>query len=139
MNSQAILENLSNSGFRISRVRKNLIEYLANCQKPHSVSELLSSFQHKIPTLNKTSLYRELTFLKGQGIVQEIEFGEGKKRYEINSLHHHHIVCLKCDSIEDVAIGSDLSKHEKQIVQGRGFQIKFHTLEFFGECRTCQL
>ena len=138
MTSQGILSDLSTSGFRISKVRKNLVEYLSICQKPHSVPELLNSFKQNLPTLNKTSLYRELSFLKDQGIVQEIEFGEGKKRYEINPSHHHHIVCLKCDSIEDVAFDQDLSKHEARIEKELKFKIKAHALEFFGICQTCQ-
>lgn len=138
MNSQNILSDLSSSGFRISKVRKNVVQYLADCQKPHSVPELLQTFKSDLPTLNKTSLYRELTFLKDQGIVQEIEFGEGKKRYEINPSHHHHIVCLKCDSIEDVTFDQDVSKHEKRIEQEMNFKIKAHSLEFFGICKSCQ-
>lgn len=138
MNASQILSHLASSGFRISKVRKNVIEYLSNCQKPHSVPELLNTLKQTIPTLNKTSLYRELTFLKDQGIIQEIELGEGKKRYEISNTHHHHIVCLKCDSIEDVSGDQDLAQQENQIEKKLKFKIRSHSLEYFGICQACQ-
>jgi Fe2+ or Zn2+ uptake regulation protein len=138
MNASQILSHLASSGFRISKVRKNVIEYLSKCQKPHSVPELLNTLKQTIPTLNKTSLYRELTFLKDQGIIQEIELGEGKKRYEISNTHHHHIVCLKCDSIEDVSGDQDLAQQENQIEKKLKFKIRSHSLEYFGICQACQ-
>ena len=138
MHSQVILNSLSSSGFRISKVRKNLVEYLASCQKPHSVPELLTTLKPRMQTLNKTSLYRELSFLKDQGIVQEIEFGEGKKRYEINDKHHHHVVCTQCDRVEDIPFDNEVLEHEKRIEKNMSFRLMSHSLEFFGVCRSCQ-
>lgn len=138
MDQSSILTSLAEQGFRISKTRKHVVNLLADCQKPHSVPELLQTLKESNPTLNKTTLYRELAFLKDQGIVTEIEFGEGKKRYEISQNHHHHIICTKCDKVEDVPFTSDVERHEENIVKTMKFSVTGHSLEFFGVCESCQ-
>lgn len=88
--------------------------------------------------VNKTSTYRELKVLITKGIVSEIEFGDGKKRYELTSLgHHHHIICTNCKSVGDITLESDLEKAEKQIEKEKSFKVLRHNLEFFGLCSKC--
>ena len=66
--------------------------------------DLLVSVRSSKTGVNKTTICRELDFLMGKGLIKEIEFGEGKKRYEIDSGsdHHHHLICLNCKKVEDV-------------------------------------
>lgn len=88
--------------------------------------------------VNKTSTYRELKVLITKGIVSEIEFGDGKKRYELTSLgHHHHLICTGCKSVSDITLESDLEKVEKQIEKEKSFKVVRHNLEFFGLCSKC--
>jgi len=51
--------------------------------------------------------------------------------------HHHHLICLECDKVEDVELANDLNEIEKRILQKNGFKIINHTLEFYGLCKQC--
>ena len=79
-----ILAELSKGGFRITRARRSMIEVLIGSTLPISAEGLLASLiKQKVPA-NKTTVYRELTFLKERKIVQEIQFlHERVKRYEV--------------------------------------------------------
>lgn len=72
-------------------------------------------------------------------LIQRLEFGEGKFRYEIkkDKYHHHHLICTNCGKVEDVE-GEFLTKMENEIKSKKGFLVKSHSLEFFGICKNCQ-
>src|SRR3989344_424207 len=132
-----LLQELREQGHRITNVRKALVELLEKSKMPLSADELGKSLEAKKLKVNKSTVYRELDFLKGNNIVQEVEFGDKKKRYEISAKHHHHVVCLECKSVQDVDLQSDLDEAERKIARQKGFKIINHSLEFFGLCASC--
>lgn len=134
-----IFDNLKSEGHKMTKVRKAIIEILTSHSQPFSASDILSELAVKGLRVNKTTVYRELLFLKEQSVVGEIELGEGKKRYEITPKdHHHHLVCVSCKSIKDIPLERDLDTQEEHIAQKNKFKILNHSLEFFGLCGNCQ-
>lgn len=133
-----ILKDLKSSGHKMTPVRKSLIEVLLNSDTPLSIEEITNLLEPKGLTPNKTTLYREVEFLKEQEMLEEIDFGDGKKRYEISSTHHHHIVCVNCKTVVDIPMEEDLDSKERQILLKFKFKPIGHSLEFFGLCQQCQ-
>lgn len=134
-----IIAKLKSGGYRITKARSQIIEIFINSLTPISATDLIESFKILKIKVNKTTIYRELDFLIGKGLLKGIEFGEGKKRYELNTTHHHHhLVCLNCKKVKDVDLETDLSEEEKKIQSKTGFKIKSHSLEFFGYCKNCR-
>ncbi|HVZ12519.1 MAG TPA: Fur family transcriptional regulator [Patescibacteria group bacterium] len=138
MNKNSI--DLKNKGFRVTKIRDSILSILNSTQKPLSVSEIITNLYKKDLSANKTTIYRELDFLKCQNIVIEIEFGDGKKRYELKTKnHHHHIVCLSCGRVEDLDDFDFIFKTQEEKIQtNTKFTIEKHNIEFFGLCNTCQ-
>ena len=135
---EKILKDLREQGYRVTKVRREMIMMLANAKAPLAASDMLKSLEKKSPAVNKTTVYRELDFLRENNIVQEVEFGDKKKRYEISDRHHHHVVCLECKKVEDVDLQSDLEAQEKKIGRQKNFKVLNHSLEFFGLCADCK-
>jgi Fe2+ or Zn2+ uptake regulation protein len=133
-----IVKTLKASGFKNTKIRESLIEVLLKHQTPLSITEILSELSKSDLTPNKTTVYREIEFLRNQQILQEIEFGDGKKRYEISENHHHHIICLNCGLIKDLPMEQELNEEENKIIKNLGFKPIGHSLEFFGLCSKCQ-
>lgn len=136
--SSQIVDQLRTEGHRITPIRGRILELLSQSKAPVSAPDLIESFKSSGVNVNKTTIYRELEFLLQKQLVNEVEFGDGKKRYEIDNGHHHHIVCLNCGKVEDVSLDADLSIEEKKIEKETGFKIKSHSLEFFGYCKDCK-
>lgn len=88
--------------------------------------------------VNKTTIYRELATLLFENLIVEIDFGDGKKRYELTSKeHHHHLICMRCKSVDEYIVKTDLAQEEQNIKQTRNFTVVKHALEFFGVCTRC--
>lgn len=136
--TRVILEELRYQGFRITKTRKAILLILEQAKLPLSAPELISKLKTSKLPVNKTTVYRELDFLKDQSIVTELNFGEEAMRYELaGDEHHHHLICSNCDKIEDVAMENELAAIERKIARSSKFKIINHTLEFYGLCRDC--
>lgn len=138
MNTKNILKDLKSQGFKNTKVRQAIIEILMSSDAPLSIADIILSLSKKGLRPNKTTVYREITFLKNLDSLQEVDFGDGKKMYEISSVHHHHIRCIKCNLIKEVPMEQDLNATEQKILKKMGFKPIGHSLEFFGLCQRCQ-
>lgn len=139
MTSKPILQQLKAKGFRVTKARESIVDVLAREQSPISAAELLAGLKKRHLTVNKTTVYREIDFLKRQGFLHEIQLGEDKKRFELNTGdHHHHLRCMRCHRVEDVPSANDLDRIEARITRQTHFQVISHALEFFGLCSECQ-
>lgn len=136
---------------RSTKIKQATEDILKNSKTPVSVPEILEALNLKkispdeakpLCFANKTTIYRILQSLLVQELVLELDFGEGKKRYEFVKLgHHHHLICKKCKKIEHV----ELSEIEKTLVDSQrkisrksNFKVTDHTIELFGLCQRCQ-
>lgn len=135
---EKILQDLRERGHRVTRVRREIVGMLEGSKVPLAAPEILQALGKKKLKVNKTTVYRELEFLVEQNIAQEVEFGDKKKRYEISSKHHHHVVCMECKNVEDVNLRQDLQEAERRIAKQKGYKVINHSLEFFGLCSSCR-
>lgn len=134
-----LVQKLILSAIRVTPIRGQIIKIFLSKKMPISAIDLISQFKKINFKINKTTIYREIYFLVQKKILQEVEFGEGKKRYEIDTgHHHHHIICINCKKVLDVDLNVDLHEEEKQIESKTGFKITNHYLEFFGVCSDCR-
>jgi Fur family transcriptional regulator, ferric uptake regulator len=139
METAPLLIRLKASGCRITRTRREVLGILSTSRVLLSADDLGRALAAGGFKVNKTTVYRELAFLKGRGILHEIHFGDGTVRYRLcPSTHHHHIICLNCKRAEDVFLEGELKALETDIVRQKGFQVLHHTLEFFGLCPDCR-
>lgn len=133
-----LINDLKGKGFRLTKVRKAIIEVLDLARKPLSVAELTALLGRRGLMPHKTSIYRELNFMLSEGIVIKITFGEKQDRFELAAMeHHHHAVCEGCGEVEDIDCGDGIRQIEEQL-KGQSFRVSTHIIEFFGLCKKCQ-
>lgn len=140
MTYATVLRKLQEDGFRQTKARRAIIELLIVSKNPQTISEILKKLSNDFSlAIDKTTAYREISFLVDKQVAREIDFGDKKKRYESNiGEHHHHLVCTNCGKIEDFELEQDLAEEEKRITISKKFKVTSHSLEFFGLCVNCQ-
>ncbi len=136
--ANTILNNLREKGFRRSLAREEILSVLVSASKPVSVFEVLEILSRKRRIFNKTTLYREMDFLKKEGYVKEVFFRNDTALYELIGEHHHHLVCTSCGDVRDVHLEESLECEERKLERREHFTIFDHSLEFFGKCKKCQ-
>jgi Fe2+ or Zn2+ uptake regulation protein len=100
-----------------------------------TISEIHNKVKNK--KIDLATVYRTINLFTVLRIVNEIDFKDEFKRYELiyDRHHHHHIVCKKCKRIENVeaCMLEDLEK----FLSKKGYTEVTHSLEFFGVCEDC--
>ena len=111
-----------------------IMDYLeGNTQHP-SAAEVYKAVSRRFPTMSFATVYNTLRVLKDQGLVAELSLDPEKKRFDANPAPHHHLICVKCKKILDVARTFDLSLPEDD---RRRFRLIGNHVDFYGICPRC--
>lgn len=134
MNIQSLLKE---SSLAVTPARVALLEVLQKEKKPVDVQTIIDSLEKKQIEVNRVTVFRIINAFVEKGIVHKLEFSEGKARYELSSLpHHHHAICTNCGKVQDIE-DCEVEKNEKKVSDNLSFTIQSHRLEFFGLCKSC--
>lgn len=128
---------LKNENARMTRARSAVISAVYGSKAPVSAPKIISILNRRGIDINKTTVYRELSFLVEKKVFKEVFLRPNIVHYESALLpHHHHLVCNDCGSVEEVdcvVSEKELSKKMKE----KGFSIKNHKFEMYGVCARC--
>jgi Fe2+ or Zn2+ uptake regulation protein len=136
-----IEQRLRDRGVRYTKGRRRVVAAMTGADGPRSAAELHEIIGATVPL---SSLYRSLAVLEEAGIVVPHFAAKGLTRYELAEWitgHHHHVICIECGAVEDIAVPPPYEMDVAQLVEAIGATIAFapvsHTLEIEGRCRRC--
>lgn len=139
-----LLEELKNkfTEYKLTQQREIILEVFIENRNHHlSAEEVLKYAQSKSKDIGFATVYRSLDLLERMEIVNRVNFGDGRSRYELvhneSKHHHHHLVCINCQRIIEI-MDSLLHELEENIGQEHDFLIYDHRLEFYGYCKDCR-
>ncbi|MHB1394781.1 MAG: transcriptional regulator PerR [Clostridia bacterium] len=132
-----LIKYLKEKGYKVTPQRIAVYDILKNTKEHPSVDMLYNRLQPVYPTMSLATVYKSLEVFKELELVQELNVGEDKFRYDANVNQHPHITCVKCGKVEDVddEMLFDLSG---QVESKTGYQLVSQQLYFFGNCPSCR-
>ncbi|HXM54184.1 MAG TPA: transcriptional repressor [Candidatus Dormibacteraeota bacterium] len=102
-----------------------------------ALDELLEAVRRRIPTADFSTVFRAMQALERTGVVDQVDLGDGKARYETRREHHEHIRCTVCGSVAEVP-GCVVEDAMSQIQRRTGYRVSSHQVVFSGVCRPCR-
>lgn len=137
-NSRAapVPEALRGRGLRLTNPRRLILEILRGTDVHPAALWVYHQARRRLPSVSLGTVYRNLRFLAGEGLVKEMADGRGLGRFDGNLSDHCHLTCSGCGRIFDVAVSPDRSL-ELRIAARTGFEISHHRIEFYGRCPAC--
>jgi Fur family transcriptional regulator, ferric uptake regulator len=111
---------------------------LSGTRHAWSLEELLDRVRASTPSANYSSVFRAVTFLEEECVIQRVDVGDGKSRYEPNSNHHDHVHCEECGRVVEIEGDCLVRQVDRQIAATTGFAVSGHSLVFTGTCPDCQ-
>jgi len=134
--------NFKKEGFKKTLARTSILDILKKVKRPIDVGEIVKRLKTLKIKVNRVTVFRNINLLVNKKLINKVEFNEGKYRYEIASLpHHHHLVCTKCGYINDIesdSLHKEISKISNTVKKIYNFKIEEHKVEFFGKCKSCK-
>lgn len=141
MSSQLIQKvnvKLKDAGYRHSKLRDKILEVLDLSDEPITVQDLQKILKDAKLEPNKTTVYRELETLEHNKVINTVDLGEGKKRYELSTESSHpHLICTNCGSIKCAKLNITIESWLNSFCGQNNFKMQDHVLEFFGLCHIC--
>src|SRR5207249_9600085 len=101
-----------------------------------SIDELFQATRSSLGSADYSSVFRAVSLLERQGVVDKIDLGDGRARFELREGHHEHIRCERCGRVEEVP-GCVLDDATAQVHNLTGFKVTSHRVVFGGLCRNC--
>ncbi len=114
------------------------VRRLFDAQERHawSIEELLQSVRTSLGVADYSSVFRAVSQFERQGVVDKIDLGDGRARFELRDDHHEHIRCESCGRVEEVP-GCVVDDASARVNSLTGFKVTSHRVVFGGLCRDC--
>ncbi|MEM9774410.1 MAG: Fur family transcriptional regulator [Chloroflexota bacterium] len=139
MNSVEIKRKLSESNYRLTSSREEVINALLTAHGHITADDLYDALKSQGSSVGRMTVFRTLDILSETGIVRPIYQGSGAAHFVLlEEGHHHHLVCIKCsESVEfsECMLAEELSN---RLAKTYNFKIEGHMLEIYGICSKCQ-
>ena len=133
MSLKTISERCRNAGIRMTGQRRLIIKVLES-SKDHPDVEALFERSNKID--NKVSIatvYRTVKLLQNAGILEKLEFNNGRSRFEdAVRKHHDHLIDLDTGKVIEF-IDEEIEHIQKKIANKLGYDLVGHKLELYGK------
>ncbi len=102
MEAEAIKESLERGGLRCTPQRYAVMAFLAEHTQHPTAAEIFEAVNRLDPRCSRATTYNNLRDLVAAGLVREVAVEGRAARYDATGLRHHHFICDKCGSVEDM-------------------------------------
>jgi Fe2+ or Zn2+ uptake regulation protein len=101
-----------------------------------SIDELQQAVSASRGGADYSSVFRAVSGMEKDGLVDRIDLGDGKAHFELRESHHEHIKCDSCGRVVGVT-GCILENAASAVEKDTGFSVTSHQLLFSGICPAC--
>jgi Fur family peroxide stress response transcriptional regulator len=122
-------------GLKLTPQRLAILEYLKDNRDHPSAADIYAAVSEKFPTMSFATVYNTLKALKKKDNVIELTIDSGRKRYDPDTVRHHHLICTVCRKIVDIYLEFDLKLPG---ADRHGFEITENHVDFYGVCPECR-
>jgi Fur family ferric uptake transcriptional regulator len=127
---------LNSAGLKSTTPRLVVLKALSELKHPMTAQEI----QRKLGKnkIDLVTLYRTLASFEEKQLVKRVSLKKDAVYYELDTDHHHHIICKNCSKVEDFE-NTEIEKVLEEVIRKSSkFKIiKDHALELFGVCNAC--
>ena len=112
--------------------RRIIAKTLQNSSDHPDVEQLYSRAVIKDPGISIATVYRTVKLFEEAGILDRVEFNDGRSRYEdAERDHHDHLIDLQTGEILEF-FDNEIEKLQEKISEKFGYKLLGHKLELYG-------
>ncbi|MBV04140.1 MAG: transcriptional repressor [Rhodobacteraceae bacterium] len=132
MDTKSIIFRCEDQGLRMTDQRRTIATILDSVIDHPDVEELYGRINKVDKSISLATVYRTVKLFEELGILEKLEFGDGRARYEdADREHHDHLINVQNGEVIEF-VNSDIEKLQEKIAQELGFKLLGHKLELYG-------
>ena len=129
---ETIIARCEARGLRMTDQRRVIAQVLQDSADHPDVEELHARASARDSGIALATVYRTVKLFEEAGILDRLEFGDGRARYEdADRDHHDHLINLSTGEVIEFC-DPEIEALQEKIAQQLGFDLKGHKLELYG-------
>lgn len=130
--SETIITRCEAKGLRMTEQRRIVARVIGAADDHPDVEELYARAAAIDPRISLATVYRTVKLFEEAGILEKLEFGDGRARYEdADRDHHDHLIDVNSGQVIEF-IDPDIEELQERIAHRLGYRLIGHRLELLG-------
>ncbi|WP_093116764.1 Fur family transcriptional regulator [Salinihabitans flavidus] len=130
--TDTILSRCEAAGLRLTEQRRIIAAVLQESTDHPDVEELHARAVERDAAISLATVYRTVKLFEETGIIEKLEFGDGRARYEdAEREHHDHLIDLSTGEVIEF-VDPEIEQLQERIARKLGYRLKGHKLELYG-------
>ncbi|NHZ85339.1 MAG: hypothetical protein GWP19_05605 [Planctomycetia bacterium] len=132
-------ETLQKENLRYTKQRQEIWNELRSSDEHRDAEELYFTLRKRGLKISRATIYRTIDVLVKYNLIDKLEIGDGRARYEYNDrfLHHDHLICTNCGKIIEFH-NDEIEILQTKTAKKYNFKILHHNHQLFGICEDCR-
>ena len=119
-------------GLRMTQPRRVIAQVLEESDDHPDVEELYNRASAVDSGISIATVYRTVKLFEEAGILDKLELGDGRARYEdAERDHHDHLIDLNSGEVIEF-VDEEIEKLQERIADKLGYELRGHRLELYG-------
>ena len=131
-----MIDRCESSGLRMTEQRRVIVDVLEK-SKDHPDVDIIYTRVSKIDkSISIATVYRTVKQFEEAGILQRVDFGDGRARYEdAKREHHDHLIDIQSGTVIEF-VNHEIEELQERIAEKLGYELRGHRLELYGIPKT---
>ena len=130
--TDTIIERCEANGLRLTDQRRVIAQVLESSDDHPDVEELYARASAVDAGISLATVYRTVKLFEEAGILDKLEFRDGRARYEdAERDHHDHLIDLHSGEVIEF-VDAEIEALQDRIAKKLGYDLKGHRLELYG-------
>jgi Fur family ferric uptake transcriptional regulator len=119
-------------GMRMTEQRRIIARVMSIAEDHPDVEEIHRRAVERDPHISIATVYRTMRLFEEAGVVERLDFHDGRARYEeASAVHHDHLIDLRSGNVIEF-VNEEIEKLQRRIAEEHGFKLVDHRLELYG-------
>jgi Fur family ferric uptake transcriptional regulator len=130
--TETIVARCEAKGLRMTEQRRIVARVIGAAEDHPDVEELYTRASAIDPRISIATVYRTVKLFEEAGILERLEFGDGRARYEdAERDHHDHMIDMNSGQVIEF-VDPDIEALQQKIADRLGYKLVGHRLELYG-------
>ena len=130
--SAPIIKRCEEKGLRMTGQRRIIAQVIQDSDDHPDVEELFKRAATLDAGISIATVYRTVKLFEEAGILDKLEFGDGRARYEdAERDHHDHLIDMNSGAVIEF-VDAEIEAVQERIAQKLGYELRGHRLELYG-------
>jgi Fur family ferric uptake transcriptional regulator len=127
-----IIARCEAKGLRMTEQRRTVARVVGEAEDHPDVEELYARASGLDPRISLATVYRTVKLFEEAGILEKLEFGDGRARYEdAERDHHDHLIDVNTGEVIEF-VDPEIEALQERIAARLGYKLIGHRLELLG-------